>query len=62
MMTKFIYLYDRCFESNRNVATEYVKTVKIPRFPGFIVIFVHNCWFSSFFFNFSNSRFFQVSR
>ena len=37
MMTKFFYLYDRFFESNRNFTIEHVKIVKTPgvsRFPG----------------------------
>ena len=32
MMTIFIYLYDRSFESNRSFITEHVKIVEIPGF------------------------------
>ena len=31
-MTKFFYLYDRFFGSNRNFTTEHLKIVKIPGF------------------------------
>ena len=31
-MTKTFYLYDRFFESNRNLTTEHVKIAKIPGF------------------------------
>ena len=41
-MTKFFYLYDRIFESNRSFTTEHVKIINIPGFfslncqiPGF---------------------------
>ena len=46
MMTKIFYLYDRSFDSNRNLTTEHVKVVKIPFFfeisqiPGFSRLFL----------------------
>ena len=41
MMIRFVYLYDRFFESNRNFTTEHVKIVKVPGFfSNFLVICV----------------------
>ena len=54
-MTIKSYLYDRFYVSNRNFTTEHVKIVKNFRF---FQLFVKS--FSYFFFNFSNSKNFQI--
>ena len=45
MVTKYFYLYDKFFVLNQNFTAEHVKIVKIPGFPGFLVIFVQNSRF-----------------
>ena len=55
-----IFFINRFFESNRNFTTENVKIVKI---PGFFSDFCSKLQvFPGFFQNYSNSRFFKVSR